>query len=309
MIQGPYLLQPARTLWSPLLHLAIALCLVLACSSTSGRADELPSEYYHDFRTKPLPPELTYFNADDGSMFRQEPEGLRITIPKTMIHPWGGVGFRTSFGFKGDFEVTTTYEILQAEAPPAGGFGVGVCLYVAKPGTAGGSSLARLVRAGDTQVVFWDFDRGEGAPKPRWDGGMDHCADKVGRLRMKRTGTMLHHLWASGTQGDDFKEINQSEFGDDEIARVRLCALTGRQPCDVSVRLLDLRIRSQSMDQPVPVAVPRRQSVWWAVALVIVLSLGVFLAVRTSRRAGKQPGHAGAEPQPAADEPPSAERS
>src|SRR5438874_1689046 len=61
-------------------------------------------EFYHDFRGQPLPAELTWFNAADGKFFRQEPEGLRIVIPRTWIHPWGGIGFRTSFGFGGDFE-------------------------------------------------------------------------------------------------------------------------------------------------------------------------------------------------------------
>jgi hypothetical protein len=45
-----------------------------------------PFEYSYDFRKGPVPPELAWFNAEEGRFFRSEPEGLRITIPRTWTH-------------------------------------------------------------------------------------------------------------------------------------------------------------------------------------------------------------------------------
>jgi hypothetical protein len=245
-------------------------------------ADEGTVDYYHDFRSRPLPAELTFFNAEDGKFFQSEPEGLRITLPKTWIHPWGGVGFRTSFGFVGDFEVTATVEVLQAETPPAG-YGVGVALYVAKPG--GGATIGRMLRAGNNQVILWDVTN------PPNEIGEVPCSDNVVRLRLKRTGTILHYLWAPGTEGGDFQEIQQVEFGSAEIDWVRLSALTGRMPCAADVRLLDLRIRSQKPDTPLADMLGARWKVWLALAIVVAVSLGMRVAMRRSRRAGKVPAH------------------
>jgi len=264
-------------------------------------ADELPAMFYHDFRGRPIPHELTLFNAEEGKFFRFEPEGLRITIPKTWIHPWGGIGFWTSFGFGGDFEVTTTCEILQADAPPSG-YGVGVTLYVAKP--AGGAGIGRLVRVNDKQLLLCNQAIEGPGKNTSWPEKGSPCTDTLLRLRLKRTGTTLHYLWAQGTAGEDFKEIDQCEFGDSEIHRIRLTAGTGRQPCNLDVRLIDLRVRSQTSDLPAasslsPAGAPSksRWQVWLVLALVLTLSVGLWLAVRQSRRARETSVRAVAPPE------------
>src|SRR5262245_56283123 len=143
-------------------------------------------EFHHDFRGRPLPPQLTWFNAEDGKFFRNEAEGVRIVIPDTWVHPWGGIGFRTSFGFGGDFEVTLALEILHADTPRQG-YGVGVCLNLARDG--GGAGLCRLTRKGGREIVLWDHAHGApGDQNPPVDEGFIPCADKICRLRLKRGG-------------------------------------------------------------------------------------------------------------------------
>jgi hypothetical protein len=260
---------------------AAALWLVILAEITRGAGE--PLEYYHDFRGRPLPPELTFFNAEEGKFFNVEPEGLRITIPKGWSHPWGGVGFRTAFGFAGDFEVTLTMELLEAESPPSG-YGVGVCLYVAKPETTGGATIARLVRAGDNQVVLWDLADTPEAAEPRHEEGTFPSTDKAGRLRLKRTGTTLHYLWAPGIEGNAFEEIHQCEFGNDDIVRVRLAALTGRQPCGVDVRLVDFRVRGGLA------AAGTNAITHWKVWLLAGLTLAVCIGIwRAGRRRQVRP--------------------
>lgn len=275
--------------------------LILAGIPTFAAAQaNAPFEFHHDFRGKPLPEQLTPFQAEKGKFFREEPEGLRITIPETWIHPWGGIGFRTSFGLAGDFEVTTTIDILQADAPPQG-YGVGFCLYVAK--SNGGASCSRLLRSGGREVVLWDIARSEDKG-PKVVEGTSPCTARTLRLRMKRSGRTLHYLWAPGTTGGMFEEFRKVDFGDEPVERVRLAALTGRQPCNLDIRLLDLHIRSQTSDGMPTAAVvaaaegaiapapPAGRALWRmaaVAALLLAIAGGMLLAIRRGRRepAGK----------------------
>src|SRR5207248_3155088 len=72
---------------------------------------ELHDVLVHDFRGgSPLPPNVNYFGAGDTEFIKPEPEGTRITLPSTYIHPWGGVGFNAVTAVGGDFEITATVE-------------------------------------------------------------------------------------------------------------------------------------------------------------------------------------------------------
>lgn len=273
-------------------RLLITLCGVVGLLwPGDGLAQEpgpLPVEFHHDFRGRPLPPELSWFNAEEGKYFHQEADGLHIAIPDTWIHPWGGIGFRTSFGFGGDFEVTLAFEILNADTPPQG-YGVGVCLYLAKPG--GGASLCRLRRKGGSEVLLWDqaFEV-EGKKSPKVIEGLVPRADKIGRLRLRRCGTTLQYLWAPGLEGGAFEQVHQVDFGDGPIDRVRLAAVTGRQPCNLDLRLIDFQIHSQTSERSTPVAAasaaapPRAWRIWGVGALVVAIAIGATLAVRHGRR-------------------------
>jgi hypothetical protein len=251
--------------------------LALAVPAAAQAAEELPFAFYHDFRGKPIPAELTFFNADEGKFFKEEPEGLRITLPNTWTHKWGGVGFRTSFGFGGDFEVTATVEILHNETPRSG-YGVGALLALSTQ--ASRASLGRLVRPDGRQIILVERNR------PKWAEERVPCDDAVVRLRLKRTGPTLYFLWAPGTAGNDFQEVHQCEFGSDDIERIRLSGITGQQPCNLDVRLIDLRVRSQKSDgvlqqegQQSAGPVSGRWKIWVMLALIIALSLGVLLTV------------------------------
>ena len=211
------------------------------------KIEAFPFEFYHDFRGQPKPAELTWFGVKKDNLVKEQPDGLRITLPKTFIHDWGGVGITTAFGFKGDFEVTTSFEILQADKPPGNNVRVGVLLAVSTGGD-GIASLARVINPKGEEVVFWDWHHDS-----RISANVTPCTGREGRLRLKRTGNMLYYLWGAGTQGEDFQEIKQCEYGNGDIEHVRLVATTGRTPSTVDVRLLDLRIRTQSPgDLPTP---------------------------------------------------------
>jgi hypothetical protein len=265
------------------LCLAASGIFAFVFTAAARAADDLPTVLYQDYRGRPLPAELTLVNVQKEKLVQVEPEGVRIKIPKTWIHPFGGVGFRTASGFKGDFEVTTTFEILQAEAPPSG-YGVGVRLFAGMRGGLG-ASICRLVKPGGKQVVACDT-------LSKWVD-VSPCTDTVGRLRFRRTGTTLSCLWAPGTQGDDFQEKQHVVFGTEDIEGIWLVALTGRTPSNVDVRFRDLRVRGQRLDDS-PVI---ETSGGWLLAALLI-GLAVFLAFAVNlwlyvrrRRGGEVQSH------------------
>jgi len=77
--RAPRLGQATRTF---LLAFGLGLLALPGTRGVRG-AEELPSEFYHDFRGRPLPPELLPVNSQEGPLFQFEPEGLRISIPRT----------------------------------------------------------------------------------------------------------------------------------------------------------------------------------------------------------------------------------
>lgn len=224
---------------------AAAFLLILSAAGGAPAQQEInkyAQEFYHDFRGKPLPKELHLTGKREPEFLKFEPEGLRVTLPETFIHEFGGVSVRSSFGFKGDFEITAGFEILHADVPGKG-FGVGASMHMAQaqPGTQM-ATLARVVRAGPSQVLVWERTPNKGE---KYLGGVRKCSDKVLRLRFRRAGSTLHYLWAPGLEGGEFEEIGvQKEFGDADMNAVRINTITGREPCKADVRFIDFRIRS-----------------------------------------------------------------
>jgi serine/threonine-protein kinase len=269
--------------------------LLLALQAAGPVNYGTPPDCYYDFRGRPLPPELTVFG--DNRFLQFEPEGLRITLPKDR-EDLEGVCIARDFEAVGDFEFTSTFEILHAETPPPS-YGVGASLFVRKaPPLKASAAVCRLVRANGQQLVLWDqaLEVPERGVKLETASGGFPCTDTVGRLRLKRTGTTVHCLWAPGTAGEDFREIHRCEFGPEPVGRVVVSGGTGRKPCALDVRILDLRLRVAPVAGLRPAAAPPSGSgkVWLVLALVIPLAVGVGLAVRRGRRP------AAARPKPAA---------
>jgi hypothetical protein len=263
----------------------IAACLFLLIAATA-RGQEPPFDFRHDFRGKPLPTELKKFQVNQEGLLKFEPQGLRITLPKKYVHPLNGVGVASSTVIHGDFEVTATVEVIDLE-PPKGGPGAGVGLSVDAPTKQ--QQLRRVVGAKGRHSIMWTGYHSPNKKNPEWTQAAAPCAENVLRMRLKRTGTTLHYLWAPGAAGDEFVEVHQQEFGNDDIEHVRLFAMNGRQACLVDVRLLDLRIRIGS--DAVAEAAAKSQPAGWLAAVLIVgagvivfFACGIVLALLLRRR-------------------------
>jgi hypothetical protein len=150
------------------------------------------------------------------------------------------------------------------------------------------------VRAGGKQLVLWDRHVEVPGGKPRVEEGVAADPPALGRLRMKRAGATLLYLWAPGAAGGDFQEVHHCEFGTEDIKHVDFYGVTGRQPCNLDARLLEVRI-GRAGGQAQPVAATEMPRGTWKVGLaaallVPVAGLGVWFLVRRSRVARKPTG-------------------
>jgi serine/threonine protein kinase len=290
---------PGRRTWPfPLLLTFLCLLvgfvlLVFQPAAAPPAAERSWSEIYYDFRGKPLPAELTLVGAEQ--FVHCEPEGLRITMPKDrkdLRH----AGVARIAEIRGDFEITTTFEVLHAEIPPSG-YGVGVSMLIQKAvRTREGTTLCRLARPQGNQVVLWDRSIEDPGGDLRFEGGPSPCSERVGRLRLKRVGAVLHYLWAPGTTGNEFEEVHQCEFGSEELERVSLRGLSSQRRCDLDCRYLDLRIRTSEPAPALPATAPEPAPPakgTWKLVLVSVLGLalvvGIWFGVRQHLRAAPIP--------------------
>jgi DNA-directed RNA polymerase subunit RPC12/RpoP len=294
----------------------LALILPLMATSLAAQEKKYAHEFYHDFRGKPLHENIHVVGKPEADFIKEEAAGFRVTLPKTWIHEFGGVGCKTDFPITGDFEATGTFEILHADEPLKG-FGVGASLRVqmGQP-EAKGATFARVVRKGPNQILVWDH----GPLKDgKFVGGVAKCTDKLLRLRLKRTGAAMHYQWAPGLVGDNFDEIRvEKDFGEGDVTAVRMNAFTGREPCNVDVRFLDLRIRYGGLvdaavigkngmpiahpnkpDNPVLPAAPQGSS-WLLLAallgagVLVVLGAAVGIVLVLKRRTSAEPAGASA---------------
>jgi hypothetical protein len=278
-----------------LVGLAVALLLVAQLPDDSRRAEEgVHDVLVHDFRGGILPVEMAPFGPQAANFLKPDPEGVRFFLPRNRI-TGETVGLQMPLALGGDFEITTTFEILHADEPRPEmySYGVGPLLSVNEA-----ARIGRLCRAG-SEVLTWDRWVFNGAER-RLQVGAVACPEKVLRLRLKRTKRILHFLWARGTVGEEFEEIQSCTFGTDEITLLRLeMNSNGRgRAGELDVRVRDLKIRAGTAGPIVPeggTSQPRR----WLVAagiigVMLVGSLGVCLAVLWRQR-GRKP----AVPRPA----------
>jgi hypothetical protein len=259
---------------------AIAAFVVLTLG-LPALAQEPLVDFYHDFRGRPLPPELAPFQVDDPGFFQLEPAGLRLTLPKAYLHPNKGVGCQVTRTLRGDFDVTATVDFHDVEIPSAGG-GAGIGLSV--NGATADVQLRRHVGSGGKHWVMavWHFrvrDKGGTGLKQF----LSPCTEQVLRLRLKREGETVQCLWAPPDAGDNFKKIRHIEFGTQDIESVRLFAFNNQVPCRVDVRALDLRIRGLG-----PAGTENRGRfrgrLWLVLGILVLCVAGAVIAVRFARR-------------------------
>ena len=214
--------------------------VVLGIAGCSKGPEHSATELHFDLRGQPLPAAFRTFGRMSNEDIRPEPDGLRIALPKDRPGQFmGGLDLVTKL--TGDCEITAAVELLEAERPKTDEPSrVGVFLAANQAARVG-----QLMEMNESDMVWERFTAPDGTKA--YIGGGEPSSEKLRRLRLRRAGSVMHFLWSSATDGEDFREIGECEFGTREITLVRLRIEKGSQVGRLGVRFADLRIGGPSI--------------------------------------------------------------
>jgi len=262
----------------------------------AARGEELKDEFYQDFRSPKFPPTSILDIArgeGEQKIVKREAGGVRVAVAgKESGFPPFGVSPR--FHVSGDFEITASYEVVKLDKPTSG-YGVSVTLWVMtdKP-SVDAVCVSRSNRPWDGSV--WVADKGwwdVSEKKYHHDGQAFPTQCKGGKLRLVRTGSVVHFLVAEG-DSQDFQELRQVDYNTEDLSQIHLGVDTGGSKGPVEIVLKDLRIRAEEL--PLAGATKRQTSrswlIWLAAGLVglgavAASALYVWKSARAKRAARK----------------------
>jgi serine/threonine protein kinase len=252
-------------------------------------------EFFQDFRggQPPLPP-LHLAGPDAPAVTRSEEGGFRITLPRDRKQT-DRVGLELTTRIKGDFEITTAYEILQAEQPVKGhGVAFDVVVETDTPRNDV-VELARARRPGEGEVYNCARISTDDQGERTYHHNFPPAAGDRGRLRLTRTGRSVT-LWAAEGAAGDFQELASYDLGPEDVKKVSVTAFPGYAPNLLDLRILDLRVHVRNAAEAAAqgaVSTGHRQGPtggWLAAAglialLILLAALGAWLLGLRRRRA------------------------
>lgn len=183
-------------------------------------------------------------------LLKPEPRGLRIIIPHHQGKERPTLGVAPTFTIHGDFEITTSYELVAADAPKTP-IPVGGQIYILAQNTLNGASILRGV-ADEGQhryFLFWAV-RDAGGRRPVFQSFP--AETRRGKLRFCRTGELLRFFVAEENT-PDFRELAQAKFGTEPIGLFRVESITNGQPCSAETLWDRIEIRAEKL---VPFEIP-----------------------------------------------------
>lgn len=223
-------------------------------------------------------------------------DGLRVHLPRGEPGDRsGGTGIVVRLNVKGNFEITTAFEVLDELAPPVGTttrFTMNVDLERPRPTFA---TLSRQTTAkGLIQLLGRVEVSGEAGEKPLVKSKPITTKMKAGRLRMRREAATLSFL-AADAGSNEFQMIDTFPFAADDVRGIHLVGATGSLGLDVRVTGLHVRAdaipnapgRAAVVAETPPPVVERSGRRWILAGLLIlvpILLAAAWIATRWSRR-------------------------
>ncbi len=204
-------------------------------------------DFYHDFRgSRPLPPTFAQVGRDAHTVIEPEEGGLRITTPANRQRTdKAGIKLTLPQPLTGDFEITTSFEILHADRP-RGERGVGFSLYLTTEGALPeGLGLERLarIREGDVLYAFHMTTRADG--KQHYQPRLVPSTLQSGQLRLSRSKDRVT-FWAAEGAAGEFQQLPLDLTFAAPVAAIQLAANPGFTNHVVDLRLKELRIRQSA---------------------------------------------------------------
>jgi len=289
--------------------LSLLICAAFGRAQGEPNADDVS----YDFRGgQPLPAALKLVGDGAKNFVKVEAEGVRITLPATRKST-NEVGLLLTAPVRGNFEITTGYEILQADHPKSG-HGVGFHLYV-ETSKNDGLGFLRLERIDRGNVYVRSHITASREGEKQYHMQFFETTAKAGQLRLTRDKDEVT-LWAAEGAGK-FLELESVLLGGEDLKSVRVSAYIGHAPHALDVRIKDLRVRgggnlAAANPSPLAKAPPQtapgggeaapplapRSRLWWAIAILVaatIVGLLIF-AVRAGLNRRNRPAAAATRP-------------
>jgi Protein of unknown function (DUF1583) len=310
-------------MWSALaLTALIGIVSLLPSEGLAQEAEKNWKVFRQDFRGRPLNEEvLQYTPAVGRQQTKEEPQGLRISVPgENQEKGQRQVGIATRFRLKEDFEITTSYEILQADAAATGNGG-GVSLYIMGPEPAKNAVMVsnwfRPKSLSDPEGFAYQCEHNYTPEQGnrRFDFSTERFSTQAhsGKLRLVRRGSVVIGLVAE-EGSDEFRELRRIEYGAHEVKLIRVAADTRDPNYPVEVRIHNFEIRAADIPPEAALnnasglgtsdgsdTTPKSEGRGWLVAaellglaftVTLAIALGAWLYRRQSRHAKTAPAPA-----------------
>jgi hypothetical protein len=228
----------------------ILACLLLLCVAGPALGDERLS---FDFRGARFSPDYFRYGGPTPDKFmKPEAEGLRLRYTGADVPPTNtpaSVAWR--YHVRGDFVVTTRYEILKCEPPRKGTFYTGAELYLRLANAnADFVTLARGVYQTGSAAISFKLLTTDAAGNPvTRDFKRQNTTERSlrGRLRLARNGPIVTGSFAEGDDAE-FTEFQHSEIGNADIRLVRMTGTAGNDSQAVlDMRIVDFQLEGEAL--------------------------------------------------------------
>ncbi|HEY7330203.1 MAG TPA: protein kinase [Gemmataceae bacterium] len=244
--------------------LIAVLCLIgiggfgLFALLPDGKQEEA-THFYHDFRGRRIDTKSFLFTGPKArQQMTEEAEGLRITLPAPGTNPQA-TGLVANVRVSGDFEITTSYELLKADKPQNGS--VGVQLYIVMESPTQEAIMFGRFHASDLGHIYTCARIGTNEEgKREYSPTTLPAQTQAGRLRLTRKGSRVT-CFAADVGSEDFQPLAEYELGTADLTVVRIAADTGNSNSPVVVRFGDFEIQSAGA------------SIWRTSLLYVILAI------------------------------------
>jgi hypothetical protein len=254
-----------------------------------------PNEFYQDFRAGQAPVfPLSLTGTHENAVTRPEVGGFRITVPRDEGLA-ARIGLEMNTRLKGDFEITSAYEILQV-GQPLQKHGVAYSIFVQTDTPRNDQvELARSTMVNRGEIYNCARVTMNDAGKRTYRHEYPPAGDTRGRLRLSRRGREVTLSAAEGLNGE-FKELTRYDLGTEDVILISATGFTGHAPNAVDLRILDFRVRGltaaegAALDPSVPAPKSERPRGWLMPAgiiglLILLTALALWLFQSRRRRA------------------------
>jgi hypothetical protein len=266
-------------------QLTLAFSAAAGCSPP-GEPAAAPQEQHFSFKDLSAKPDgFELFGPEAENCVHFEPDGLRIQTLRDFPSNHPSTGLTHNTVAKGDFEITTDFEILHEPEPTeVEKDGARFTLDVVLEDNERLAALSRRVgppQQGGTQFLAFSRERDQRTNRLIDRARGFASTAKSGRLRIARKGSQLSFAEAEGA-GDEFKNLQQIPFGTGDVWDLRLVAGGGGPNGWLDVRIIGMTIRADAL--PSSGTISSHKALWTVAGAAALLAALIVILIWHRRR-------------------------